>query len=189
MVWQKEKQNSQCKTQNTQEYLSCKCLALLIYYDDMWGCISKNSYSKKLKHGHKKQRILILACLQTHHRKFWFNLLEFQKYLLHYFKNVWYNFLFISLPSSVCCQHLPLKWLTPSYPSLIELICRYSLKEEFTFFPQTTITFTLNFKITFTHSKDFFQISYILCYLHFPILQFYLMQFYVILFILTKNCK
>ena len=59
LAWQKEKQNSQRRTQNTQEYLSCKCLALLIYYDDKWGCISKNTYWKKLKHGHKKQRMLI----------------------------------------------------------------------------------------------------------------------------------
>ena len=59
LAWQKEKQNSQRRTQNTQEYLSCKCLALLIYYDDKWSCISKNTYWKKLKHGHKKQRMLI----------------------------------------------------------------------------------------------------------------------------------
>ena len=97
LAWQKEKQNSQCKTQNAQEYLSCKCLALLIYYDDKWGCISKNTYWKKLKHGYKKQRILILACLQTHHRKFWFNLLEFQKYLMQYFKKFLIQF-FIYLP-------------------------------------------------------------------------------------------
>ena len=59
LAWQKEKQNSQRRTQNTQEYLSCKCLALLIYYDDKWGCNSKNTSWKKLKHGHKKQRMLI----------------------------------------------------------------------------------------------------------------------------------
>ena len=38
-------------------------------------------------------------------------------------------FLFISLLPSVCCQHLLLNWLTSSYPSLVELICWYSLKE------------------------------------------------------------
>ena len=146
LAWQKEKQNSQCKTQSTHEYLSWN--AQRCWFIMMTGEVVFQKYLIKLEYGHKKHRInlsIFTLKINTHHMRFCFNFLESC--------NIWKIFdaicLFISLPSLVCCQHLP---LTSSYPSLFELICGCSLnKRKNSHFIakqwlwNSKITFTINF--------------------------------------------
>ena len=98
LAWQKEKQNSQCKTQSTHEYLSWN--AQRCWFITMTGEVVFQKYLIKLEYGHKKHRInlsIFTLKINTHHMRFCFNFLESWKYLMQYLKNFWCN-LFIYLP-------------------------------------------------------------------------------------------